>query len=225
MKFNLYRFVALSIMVASANLMSCKAAESKKDCVADDEEQCAELRINEGSGYVYYTLGDTTLRANAGTFGDTDRVTFSIIGQDAVAGGINLCGGTLVSRIYYWNLKVAPSADSGESTQRERKSLTQRQYLSIRMPEAVTDRDKTLFGIVVRSVPTAKVYYVDSSQYQPTGASAADEKNVDFYTREVDAAYYLVQAPSGIAADCQPLPAQEPSKDPDHAIETATDAP
>lgn len=204
-------------------LVSCKATDAKKECVAEDKEQCEELRINEGNGYSYYALGDTTIRATTGLIGASDRLTFEI-GDPA---SVNTCGGTLASRVYHWGLKKIVTKDGVETIEQwPRKSLTSLQYVSLRTKEVVPDRNTTLFAIVARSVPTAKLYYLDSAAYSPNGASAEGEKNVDFNSREVDATYYLVQSPTPLSSACLPLPPQDPSEDPDHQeeLDAAADA-
>ena len=210
-------FNSVLVISLSLELISCKALDSKKDCVAEDEDSCEELRINENNGSSVIALGDATITTSGSFLGANDRLAFEIKSPSTVKS----CGGTIVSRVYYWNLKKAETVEEKEViTQRARKTLNSLQYLSIRTKEVIANRNETLYAIVSRGVPSSKLYYVDSQKYKPTGASAEGQKNVDFYTREVDASYYLVQA----AAECIPLPAQEQSEDPDHEEEIAAES-
>lgn len=162
----------------------------------NDESTCYEFRVTESSDETTYALGDfSTIRTDNGTFTSSATVDMNFLGTSSV----ETCGGTLVSKA------VTIRATKSNEELYDRDDISNKpMYVRLDTNEIVADRDNVLFAVVMRSPPSSDVFYVDSNTYQPSGDNAIDELDVNFYSDDPNAAFYLVTSDSGLETPCAP---------------------
>jgi len=174
---------ALTFFALVFNILACDS--SVKRCEDDnDSETCAEFRIIETAGETTYALAEFSARSDTGVFSETHLINIDF----HPTGELNLCGGSLESRAFYFSARDA----DGALIDRE-QIQGQPLYIRHHTQSVVENRDQRLFAVILRTADNT-AYYVAAGTYQPSGELAVGKTPVNFYAQETNAIYYLISS-------------------------------
>jgi len=189
--------------IAIVVVSGCGIMQKKKECLDEDgkvPEQCEDMRVVDESGQVSFVRGDFNMRTEPGAYNPETTML-----EYRTPDGLNLCGGTLVSKPFRW---VARDA---EGKLRARRAVSSRSFARHNTFEPIADRDTTLHVLIARgSEAPSRWLFIPPSVIEPKGDAAVGKTDVNFYSLETDALYYLVRfATGGPATPCELYPAAE----------------
>ena len=183
--------------------------EKVERCEKNDAspEECAEFRIIETPDEVTYSLGsEITIRSDKGTFSSSDKIDLEFLSTDS----LETCGGELVSKAILFK-----ALDRNDEVIEREDIKNKLLYIRMDSNAVVENRDTTLFAIILRGGAGGEAFYVSSEKYKPNGSSAIEKTDVNFYSDETYAGFYLVEASDGVenCAVYQTLAEEEASEE------------
>jgi len=194
-------------LVLFAFLFSGCGLTKKKECLEEEgkePEECEDMRVVEESGQMSLVRGDFNVRFSSGAFNP------EFASLELFRGDVQTCGGTLVSKVF--KLQIRDS----EGQLKSRRQLGQKAWARHNLRAVLPERDSALHLVIARDAAApARWFSVGPTVLEPQGAAAEGKTDVNFWTLETDALFYLVSAPS-LSAPCEVYPsAEELEKFPD----------
>jgi len=187
-------------LLVLAFLSSGCGLTKKKECLEEEgkePEECEDMRVVEESGQMSLARGDFNVRFSAGAFNP------EFASLELFKGAVQTCGGTLVSKVFKLQIR------GSEGLLKSRRQVGQKAWARHNLRAVLPERDTALHLIIARGAAApARWLSVGPTVLEPQGAAAEGKTDVNFWTLEADALFYLVSA-SSLAAPCEVYPAAE----------------